>query len=1204
MKSNLKLGLLLKEIRNIPSDLREKYNKDLAALAQVEPQKTLTILSWILLAKRPVTIWEIYQVLAVQIDGLQVFVENDLFPEPLDGDWIDENISRFCGDEIVTQDDHMQDQDIWLGLTTLSPLHPSVSDHLLPLLVPENTIKSRQRLFPDVAIESSTHLHIAKICFAWLINNDLESELTVERPSSSAPRLKDYAFNFWHVHLEDAPDRDDFPLELLLDFFRQDNDQFVDWATHFEKSILGASEVTIASPLYYAVVLGLEAVINIIIRDDPRQANFVGGFYGSALTAALIHKRPAYFHQLLQSGADPDLKTTSKCVFLVAVRLRAVPFLELLLQYQANAKIEDNEKANAFHVLATHKHESDSEDSAIFKMLLEQGLDINAKNYQGDTPLMIASARGRAELVKIMLSCRNLDLNATNHANHSAIYQAVRKDQAVIVEILLKAGAESVAHLRNGFTPFSVACSNGNMDIATMLIKKVVLSGHINAGADFNSTPIFLAAYGGYTDIVKLLLDHGAEYTCRRVSGFSPLHAACSNGHLNVVELFLKSSTVNVNQKVPDTVAIEMAPENNYTKSDDRGSTPLILALKRGHENVAKVLLKVRMIDILAMDVKGETALHHAAACGFADIVKDLISRILPEDLPKHNKRNPLYHAIRNGHRDVIRTLFENHFDMFVSERNKSQVIKSLVRNGRDDILELLMARWENSFNILWDHPSTNWLFSKASRSRNHKRTLSFLLRVYTSRSPDNQPDSADWTPLSYASFYDEQQVAIDPLIQLQSRSGIANINHYNGGEYTVLHLAITKGHIKLVELLLVHGADPTLLNKISSETCLHDAIYSGEIKLVEILLAHLRAMDRLDMLNLADSNGYTPVHQAVEDNFPDILNLLLEWGADITCNTIRGTPIYLAAHSGARKIVTILLTHLKSTNNLGHIKEESMISGFRVTPLVGAISKGYLDVAHELIKHGALVSNTSHRQEKLPTIHHAVYFGCWQIVELICTEDPSNLSLKDDYGRTPLMYASYDGNVRMVRLLLNQPHEATLIIDPNGRTAFHYAAAAGRLRIVKLLYQYNPSLLNMSDLHGATALSLAVRRQRKEVVKFLIEIPDIDYDLMDIFGKDVMSWLATIGMNETDTYTTKHDQLALVFGKLAQVSTDYTESWCDVCMLFFDANNRRWHCKLCHGGDFDICQECRDRGAYCLNREHELVMLAEQDWISDVSDD
>lgn len=60
----------------------------------------------------------------------------------------------------------------------------------------------------------------------------------------------------------------------------------------------------------------------------------------------------------------------------------------------------------------------------------------------------------------------------------------------------------------------------------------------------------------------------------------------------------------------------------------------MILALKNEHENVAKALLKVKIIDILAMDVKGDTALHHAAASGFADVVKDLINAIFPEGLP------------------------------------------------------------------------------------------------------------------------------------------------------------------------------------------------------------------------------------------------------------------------------------------------------------------------------------------------------------------------------------------------------------------------------------------------------------------------------------------------------------------------------------------------------------------------------------------
>ena len=480
---------------------------------------------------------------------------------------------------------------------------------------------------------------------------------------------------------------------------------------------------------------------------------------------------------------------------------------------------------------------------------------------------------------------------------------------------------------------------------------------------------------------------------------------------------------------------------------------------------------------------------------------------------------------------------------------------------------------------------------------------MNFLLQVYTSRSLDNHPDSADWTPLGYATFCGKEQVAIDLLLQLQTRSNVPNINHYNGREWIVLYLAISRGYIELAKLLLIHGADPTLLNKANDETCLHAAVRSGEIKLVEILLTHLRTMDRLDMLNLADNYGFTLVHQAVQDRFPDIHNLLLEWGADATCNTIYGTPIYRATQSGARRIVTILLMHLKGMNNIEHINDTSKIEGNYVTPLQGAIFQGHTEIAHDLIAHGALISNMEQSRRKSP-IHTAVHCDRWQMVEFICANYPSSLSLKDDYGSTPLMYASYSGNVRMVRLLLNQPHEATFIVDPNGRTASYYAAAAGRLRIVKLLHQYDSSLLNMSDLYGATALSLATRRQQKEVVEILIELPEIDYDLLGISGKNVISWLITVGMIEMDTNTIKHNQVALAFSRLTRSSNDYTEPWCDICMLYFDANNRRWHCKLCRGGYFDICQQCRDRDAYCYNREHELVTSTELAWNGNISGD
>lgn len=55
---------------------------------------------------------------------------------------------------------------------------------------------------------------------------------------------------------------------------------------------------------------------------------------------------------------------------------------------------------------------------------------------------------------------------------------------------------------------------------------------------DTNSSPLMLAASAGREDVVKLLLDKGADVNRKTKRGQSSLHYACSKGHIQVNKLF------------------------------------------------------------------------------------------------------------------------------------------------------------------------------------------------------------------------------------------------------------------------------------------------------------------------------------------------------------------------------------------------------------------------------------------------------------------------------------------------------------------------------------------------------------------------------------------------------------------------------------------------------------------------------------------
>lgn len=48
-----------------------------------------------------------------------------------------------------------------------------------------------------------------------------------------------------------------------------------------------------------------------------------------------------------------------------------------------------------------------------------------------------------------------------------------------------------------------------------------------------------LLSFEGHLEVVALLINHGAEVTCKDKKGYTPLHAAASNGQINIVKQLL-----------------------------------------------------------------------------------------------------------------------------------------------------------------------------------------------------------------------------------------------------------------------------------------------------------------------------------------------------------------------------------------------------------------------------------------------------------------------------------------------------------------------------------------------------------------------------------------------------------------------------------------------------------------------------------------
>jgi ankyrin repeat protein len=229
------------------------------------------------------------------------------------------------------------------------------------------------------------------------------------------------------------------------------------------------------TPLMYAAAVGSVEAMKFLLEQGA-DANVQNQFGSTALIWSATDL--AKVQLLLDHGANPNLasKKGRTALLVAAMSDRSAPIVRLLISKGADIQAKDFLKTTALKAAAF------GNDSETVGLLLDAGLDPNAADLPGLTPLMMAAGwNGNLETVKLLLA-KGANANAVSRpvmglptriapskfGNLTALLMAAPFGPPELIQTLLDAGASVNAKDVRGMTPLMLALATDHQDPAVI----------------------------------------------------------------------------------------------------------------------------------------------------------------------------------------------------------------------------------------------------------------------------------------------------------------------------------------------------------------------------------------------------------------------------------------------------------------------------------------------------------------------------------------------------------------------------------------------------------------------------------------------------------------------------------------------------------------------------------------------------------------
>jgi ankyrin repeat protein len=501
-----------------------------------------------------------------------------------------------------------------------------------------------------------------------------------------------------------------------------------------------------------------------------------------------------------------------------------------------------------------------ADEATLERMLTVEPTLANARHSDGTTPLLAAADHNKPGLIALLLA-RGGDPNGVYaHSAHTPLSWAVTSEHLDVAEALRRGGVAPDLYCAAGLG--DAKAIESFFDAEGRLQGGASTTGSSRNAPDGTRLPcpppsarevvsdaLYIACRNGKEETVRVLLGHGPDLSFRAFAGGTPLHWAYFSGSRAVIEALLRAGADptlrdDVLRCTPRAFGIcwpasegwvskvgqRLADDPALVNIMDAGHAPLHLAAKDGQLGVVKLLIEGGA-DVNLRSAEGKTALDLAgerpdqAGCVMvAEWLRDRGSR---------------------GREDMADSITTDEEEAFIAAtrggdlgRVKSMLAAKpgLIRSRRDGASPILIARYHGQHDVVeWLRGMLPVLDIFEAAALGDRETAERLLDGDGGLA--NAAAEDGFAPLGLASFFNHESV-VRLLLERNARVDAASSNDMR---VMPLHSAAAARSVPIARLLLERGAPVNARQGTSGLgfTPLMEAALNGQTEMVDLLLEH-----------------------------------------------------------------------------------------------------------------------------------------------------------------------------------------------------------------------------------------------------------------------------------------------------------------------------------------------------------------------------